>query len=263
MKKGGGGTPTVRAVFLGDLVSRRIIPDGIYEGRELEALAHWVFPRLDQPATALDIGANIGNHTCYLAEYFDRVVAFEPNPAVAAVLRANVMGRKSKIEVVEAGLSDRSGRLNFSVNETNLGASRVTAEPSEMTIKVDTLDQLAGPLRLDNIRFIKMDVEQHEEQVLAGAAALLASQRPVLAMEGHYKSYPEIGNRVVNQLNKLGYRHYYTFAPPRHSLFDRQYGGLRYVVPKLLRPLDRLTLSSINSIVGRDHNLVIAAAEFL
>ena len=58
---------TVRAVFLGDWISQRIILDGIYEGRELEVLSREVFPRLAQPATALDIGANIGNHACYFA----------------------------------------------------------------------------------------------------------------------------------------------------------------------------------------------------
>jgi glycerol-3-phosphate dehydrogenase (NAD(P)+) len=45
-------------VFLGDFISRRIILDGIYEGRELEALSREVFPNLDRPATALDIGQN-------------------------------------------------------------------------------------------------------------------------------------------------------------------------------------------------------------
>lgn len=249
----------MRAVFLGDHVSRRIILDGIYEGRELEALSREVFPRLDRPATALDIGANIGNHACYFAAHFDRVVAFEPNPPVAAVLRANAMGRN--VEVVETGLSDRPGELNFSVNQTNLGGARVTTDPSGMTIKVDTLDRLAGPLGLDDVRFIKMDVEQHEEQVLTGAAAFLASQRPVIAMEGHYKSHRETGLRVAAQLDRLGYRHFYSFTALRGSLFDRRYGSLRRAIPRPLRPLARLTLASIDSVAGRNHDLVIASAE--
>ena len=246
-------------MFLGDLISRRIILDGIYEGRELEALSREVFPRLDRPATALDIGANIGNHACYFSTHFDRVVAFEPNPPVAAVLRANVMGRN--VEVVETGLSDRPGKLNFSVNQTNLGGSRVTADSSGMTIDVDTLDRLAGPLRLDNVRFLKMDVERHEEYVLRGAAALLASQRPVIAMEGHYESHPETGLRVVAQLNKLGYRYFYTFAELRASLFSRRYGSIRRVIPRPLRPRSRLTLASVDSVADRNHNLVVVAAE--
>ena len=246
-------------MFLGDFISRRIILDGIYEGRELEALAREVFPHLDRAGTALDIGANIGNHSCYFAAHFDRVVAFEPNPPVAAVLRANVMGRS--VEVVETGLSDRPGELNFHVNQTNLGGSRVTADSAGMTIRVDTLDRLAGPLGLDNVRFIKMDVERHEEQVLTGAAELLASQLPVIAMEGHYKSCRETGLRVATELDRLGYRYFYRFAARRGSLVDLHYGGLRGVIPRPLRPSARLTLVSIDSVAGRNHKLVVASAE--
>ena len=246
-------------MFLGDFISRRVILDGIYEGRELEALSREVFPRLDRPATALDIGANIGNHACYFAAHFDRVVAFEPNPPVAAVLRANVMGRN--VEVVETGLSDRPGELNFHVDQTNLGASQVTADSAGMTINVDALDRPAGPLGLDNVRFIKMDVERHEEQVLAGAAELLTSQRPVITMEGHYKSFRETGLRVAAQLDGLGYRYFCRFAALRGSLFGPYYWSSRGVNPRPLRPSARLTLAPIDSVVGRNHRLVVAAAE--
>ena len=60
-------TPAVRAVFLGDWVSNRIVLDGIYEGRPLDVLRREVFPHLPRPGTALDIGAHIGNHTNYFA----------------------------------------------------------------------------------------------------------------------------------------------------------------------------------------------------
>ena len=209
---------------------------------------------------ALDfIASVIGNHACYFAAHFDRVVAFEPNPPVAAVLRANVMGRN--VEVVETGLSDRPGKLNFSVDQTNLGGSRITGDYNGMTINVDTLDRLAGPLGLDNVSFLKIDVERHEEHVLRGAAALLASQRPVIAMEGHYESYPETGLRVAAQLNRLGYRYFYTFAELRASLFNRRYERICRVAPRPLRPRARLTLAPVDSVADRNHNLVVVAAE--
>ena len=82
---------TVRAIFIGDYVSNKILLDGIYEGRELNALDQLVFCHLPRDSVALDIGANIGNHTAYFARYFSRVIAFEPNPMVFAVLSANVV----------------------------------------------------------------------------------------------------------------------------------------------------------------------------
>ncbi len=82
----------VRAIFLGDLVSSHIIRHGYYEKRELEALARALFSRSTSPmSTALDIGANIGNHAAFLSNHFGRVIAFEPNPMVACLLKANAM----------------------------------------------------------------------------------------------------------------------------------------------------------------------------
>ena len=186
-------------------------------------------------------------------------MAFEPNPPVAAVLRANTMGRA--VEVVETALSDAPGTLNFSVNRLNLGGSHITPDSSDVTVQADTLDRLAESLRLEDVRFIKIDVERHEAEVLAGAATLLSDQRPVIAMEGHYKSYPEIGKRVAAQLESLGYRHFYRLAPRRCARFDRHYGSLRRAIPRFLRPSFPLTLVPVESVAGQDHDLVVAAAE--
>lgn len=255
----GGHVPAVRAVFLGDAISNRIILDGVFAGRELDVLSREVFPHLARPATALDIGANIGNHANHFATYFDRVVAFEPNPPVAAVLRANTMG--GAVEVVETALSDAPGTLNFSVNRLNLGGSHITPDPSDVTVQADTLDRLAGSLRLEDVRFVKIDVERHEAEVLAGAATLLSTQRPVIAMEGHYKSHPEIGKRVASRLDSLGYRYFYRLAARRFACFDRHYGSLRWILPRFLRPSFPLTLVPVESVAGRDHDLVVAATD--
>ena len=84
----------LRAIFLGDFVSSHIIRHGYYERRELEALARSVFTGpggAGSGSTALDIGANIGNHAAFLSNHFSRVIAFEPNPMVACLLKANAM----------------------------------------------------------------------------------------------------------------------------------------------------------------------------
>ena len=37
----------------------------------------------------LDLGANIGNHTVFFSRYFQHIYAFEPNPFVYRILKAN------------------------------------------------------------------------------------------------------------------------------------------------------------------------------
>ncbi|MEZ5567921.1 MAG: hypothetical protein R3E54_06225 [Halioglobus sp.] len=70
------------AVFCPDTIGDSILINGVYEHRELNALATWL--QAHHPgclaSTALAVGANIGNHTRYFAGMFRRVVAYEPNP---------------------------------------------------------------------------------------------------------------------------------------------------------------------------------------
>ena len=119
---------------MGDFTSTRIILDGVYERRELEVLSREVLPHLSRASTALDIGANIGNHTVWFAGHFDRVVAFEPNPMVAALLRINTMALGEAVEVVEVGLSDISGQVEFKIDGNHLGCSHITDRPADIQI---------------------------------------------------------------------------------------------------------------------------------
>lgn len=255
---GHGGVQRVRAVFLDDSVSTAVILNGLYERRELDVLAREIFPSLARPSCALDVGANIGNHACFFAAHFDRVVAFEPNPPVAAVLRANAMGRP--IEVVDKGLSSVRDSLHFRINGRNLGGSGVAERPTGVTVEVDTLDRLAEPLALENVRFIKIDVEGHEAEVLAGARALLREQRPVIAIEGWWRADPAKGSRVRALLDDCGYRYFYRMVARRCAAFDREFGARRRLLPRQLRPTFPLTLDPIDHIADEDYNLVIAAA---
>ncbi len=249
--------PSVRAVFLADYVSRKVIVDGAYERAELDALSRKLFYRIPCNSTALDIGANIGNHAIQFAKHFDRVIAFEPNPMVASVLRANTMETRNAIEVIEIGLSDAPGRLSFEINNRNLGSSRIIDGPSRDTIEVTTLDALVGPLNLNNVRFVKIDVEGHEDKVIAGAANLLSTSHPIIAMEGFYKTDPEKGLRVSALLDQFGYTNFYRLTDPRHFVLRT----LRSATPKPLRKARVLTLERIEHISGEDHPLAIASAE--
>ncbi len=207
-------THVVDAVFVGDHVSSKIIIDGIYEHRELAFLAKELFPLFPHDSTALDIGANIGNHACFFADHFKRVVAFEPNPMVATLLRLNSSGRR--IEVVEKGLSDTNGTLNFSLNRKNLGGSMVTDGNTRMEIEVERLDSLVETMNLQDVSFVKIDVEGHEDEVLAGSFELLSKQRPIIAMEGFYKTDVKRVSVYQGLLREMGCGSFYAlFKPPK------------------------------------------------
>ena len=246
----------VRAILIDDHVGCGIVLDGMLDRRELAALSRHVFPLLSRNSTALDIGANIGNHTVFFAGHFARVVAFEPNPMVAALLRVNSM--ESKIEIVEIGITDVPGRLNFAVYPGLSGASRITKGPADTTIEAASLDSLAELLKLHDVAFVKIDVEEHEDKVIVGASDLLKAQQPVIAMEGNYKSNPEKGEYVTAMLRDLGYRHFYALSDG----LDRMPHWLYHVIPKPIRRSRRLRLEPIESLAGRDHVMAIVSAKF-
>jgi hypothetical protein len=79
------------AVFAFDHIGLRINLDGRHEKRTLDLIRNYlesVISGMDRTA-ALDIGANIGNHSVYFSDLFAEVYAFEPNPRTFSLLKFN------------------------------------------------------------------------------------------------------------------------------------------------------------------------------
>src|SRR5215475_15400906 len=150
---------------------------------ELAVLAELV-PR---GGIAVDIGANVGFFAYALADIADRVPAFEPNPDYAFFARWMLRGRA---EVRELALSDESGRGTLYVPLSDRGTVLHLAGSLKRThsqfrnvraydVEVRTLDELG----LVDVRFVKADVEGNEREVLDGARATIARDRPTILLE--------------------------------------------------------------------------------
>ena len=137
--------------------------------------------------TAVDVGANQGVFAFALAAIADRVVAFEPNPDYAMFARWMLRGRA---ELHALALSDQAGRATLHVPLSDQGmvlhlAGSLKGTHSQFRrntayeVEVRTLDQLG----LTDVRFIKADVEGSEHEVLDGARATIARDRPVILLE--------------------------------------------------------------------------------
>ena len=66
---------------------------GWYKTALIKFLENNIFLSINRDSLALDIGANIGNHT----NYFDSIHAFEPNERTYRLLQANAMLAPGKI----------------------------------------------------------------------------------------------------------------------------------------------------------------------
>ena len=198
----------------GDAIGYSIIVGRVFDPPVTEAL--WRL--IDPGETVVDVGANIG-YTSSLAAVRagagGRVLSFEPHPVVFALLSRNAARWTrpgiATVEPHQRALSDRPGRGELAVVgdqfHLNMGLASLRTEasagPGEEVVGVElisadeTLGE-AGPIGL-----MKIDVEGHEPEVLAGATELLAARRiRDLIFEDH-DPYPSPATRV---LEDAGYR---------------------------------------------------------
>jgi FkbM family methyltransferase len=186
------GGPVRLFVDLADHVIGLNIIRGQYEAHEIELVR-----RLLKPGdTAVDVGAHIGFFTMQMAAAVGatgRVHAFEPFAPNAVLLERSVIENHFETRVAcsraAVGAASGSATLTFPVETLNSGGAYLLRDGTAplrgnltATVPLVALDDL--DLRRP-VRFIKMDVEGAEPQVMRGAARLLHEDRPVILTELH------------------------------------------------------------------------------
>jgi len=169
-------------------------------------------PRLVAPGRpAVDIGANRGVYTYWLARCSERVHAFEPNPEVARNLAAAGL---RNVVVHELALSDAAGEgVLFLPHHPRGGMNdpAATLEAGHLPGDGDPVRIRVATARLDDIDvgavgFIKIDVEGHEERVLDGGWATIARHRPAVLVELEEDKSEGCLGRVAARFEAAGYR---------------------------------------------------------
>ena len=71
-------------IFFNDSVSNELMINGIFEKDELDLLSNIIDKKI-----FIDVGANIGNHTLYFRNSFEKIYSFEPHPKTYKLLQLN------------------------------------------------------------------------------------------------------------------------------------------------------------------------------
>ena len=125
--------------------------------------------------TFVDIGANVGLYSLYLASCGDvRTLAIEPQPGILERLRFHLaLNPSAKIDVRPVALSDREGEVTLVLNDSDSGGTHIDKQdgrhdPGER-ISVPTKPLLAvlSDAGITAIDALKIDVEGAEDIVLA------------------------------------------------------------------------------------------------
>lgn len=160
------------------------------KGFEIEPELRFVKDFCKRGDTFLDIGANTGIYTLHVSQYVGSeglVFAFEPNIEIAYCLsRAVKLNGYTNVIVLPIGVSEKRGISDFfhnfsKPNSYSLLMHDVTAtKESVFTI---SLDNFLGDLKLENLRYIKIDVEGNESSVILGGHKTIDEYRPVIQVE--------------------------------------------------------------------------------
>ena len=190
-----------------DAIHQHINIHGAYEGAELEVLGLILPQLIPNRSLALDVGANIGNHSVRLfAPIFEKVIAYEPNPRIFDLLRLNAKTTEN-VHAKNYGLSDKVATVDFEVDVTNWGASRIVSS-SGGAIETESIE--VRPLDgedLPSVDLIKLDIEGHELKFLLGAKGVLIKDKPVILFEEN-KVNEHGSSAVIEMLASLGYEFY-------------------------------------------------------
>lgn len=227
-------------VFSRDPISFQIETSGYFELSELNLIIDFLRREGLVNGIALDVGANIGNHSIFFDEYFDAVESFEPHPVTFEVLKLNTRLGKN-ISVHNFGISQSEEVLTLYNQSYSFGGASLhphgldnDMEKNEVSLKpLDSLPHLfERPIGL-----LKIDVEGHELSVLKGSINLLKKNMPVILFEQHLTDFDENGNnRVVDFLQELSYQKFAIIKRSHEGILG---GGL---IGRISKHLYRLLL---------------------
>ncbi|EIJ35972.1 FkbM family methyltransferase [Thiothrix nivea] len=160
---------------------------GEWAQNEIDLLAHFIQPG----AVVVDVGAFIGTHArafSVLVGPSGKVLSFEPRHATYAVLAENArLASAQNIQAINLALGATEIRvtvppLHFA-DHSNFGAAQLDTLGQQSdtgeTIQITALDAF----QLDQLDFIKIDVEGMEIAVLNGAKETVERCRPIIFAE--------------------------------------------------------------------------------
>ena len=189
-----------------------------------------VFKKLVQPGdVCFDAGASFGFYTCFFALRGARVYAFEPLPASFALNEEAVRlnGCESKVKTFNSGLGERAGTIrihtfkNLSLGHaSSADLGKADAVPHEC--RITTINAVCAKESVDQISFVKIDVEGFEYEVLKGGQKMLSrANAPIVHFEvnGQCLRHRNLDpNSIISLLKGYGYTEF---------LQVRRYGGVR------------------------------------
>jgi FkbM family methyltransferase len=177
-----------------------------YEKEIFNIIINDLYSNEDKEIVFIDVGANIGRYSLFLAKKFPKlkVIAIEPDPdAYSALTKGVKVNGLANVIAMNIAISDVNGVTTlFKKYDASL-SSIVDSTNTIKTTKVTTkrLDDVVKELGLGRVDWVKIDVEGAELHVLRGFRGGIARFRPKIIIE--VKEFNREG--VLNFFRELNY----------------------------------------------------------
>ena len=152
----------------------------------------------------LDAGGNMGMSLLYFKHIYPeaRVISFEPDPAIFAILQDNVNRNEfNGVQLVNAALSTQTGTANFSPDQSAGGH----LSSGEGTFKVKTVplsDYLNEPVDL-----LKMNIEGVEWEVMSSIENKIRQVREMVIEYHHLPGLRRTLHLILELLHRHGFEY--------------------------------------------------------
>ena len=184
-------------------------------GEYEERLWDKTFNLLKNPRTCLDIGGNIGYFSLYFSAKFTncQIYTFETSPKNFKHLKDNLkLNNTNNISAHNIGLTNECKQMEMFYNPEASGSSSLKdLLENKSTYKVicefNTLDNFVKENQIENIDFIKCDVEGAEKFVYEGGLKTIEKFHPTIYSEmlrkwsAKFSYHPNDIIKIMNQFN--------------------------------------------------------------
>jgi FkbM family methyltransferase len=173
-------------------------------------------PKVRDIKSIVDLGANAGFTSLYYSRLFPEatLIAVEPHPDNATMMRANFLLNNVRAEIVEAACVVSDGRVQLEIHPMDYGhqIQESTESPKDATRKSVgvvgvSMPTLLSKFNVDEVSILKVDIEGYEKTLLNENADWLDCVRSIV-IEWHFPN-------AVQELSTLAQKHGFC-APELH-----------------------------------------------
>lgn len=182
-------------------------PEGWWLGFSEQEKLSFVSSVIRPGEVFFDVGANVGLYSLLASEKVGtsgRVFAFEPAKRNCAFFTRHMqLNSVQNVDLLSVAVGAKDGDANFDDEGDPVGFR--LAATGKTRVKQRSIDSLVESKELPPPRYLKVDVEGGELQVLEGASNTVKNYRPDILIETHNRFVPGVHEACTNWLRSHGY----------------------------------------------------------